>query len=274
MNIPNDPNNPINQNNQNNPIWDNFFNLEDEIPNNIDPNSTMSKLSGDEIYEISSNFFPSAFFTSILIVGLVFTKSYCDSGFAIALKIMLGIHILFIAKAISHLIMIFLKKQNTSINKIVLSSANLSLTIVYYAGCIFSIVIYANQAEGCFENNTLLTAIMFAIVTVGFIGLMRYVLYSLIFLIVFPVLVDYYFNNAGLFHYQFGFNPEMLNKIPTTNATEIHLSDCTICTDRIDIGNEIMILRCAGRHFYHSHCIKEWLVVKFCCPLCKSYNIL
>lgn len=119
-----------------------------------------------------------------------------------------------------------------------------------------------------------MTALLFTIMSLGIIGLARYIIYAIIILIVFPFLVDYYLSNAGKFHYTFGFSPEMMNNLPTTVATDIHLNDCIICQEMIKLGDEIMILRCPGRHFYHSNCISEWLTRKFCCPLCKSYNII
>lgn len=119
-----------------------------------------------------------------------------------------------------------------------------------------------------------MTAILFVIMSLGIIGLSRYLLYLLIFAILFPILVDYYLSNPGKFHYQFGLSTEMLENMPTCPAEEMHVSDCIICADSITVGQEIMVLRCSGRHFYHSQCIRDWLKVKFSCPLCKSYNII
>ena len=39
-------------------------------------------------------------------------------------------------------------------------------------------------------------------------------------------------------------------------------------------GDEIMILKCPANHFFHGICIKNWLLVKTTCPMCRSENVL
>ena len=42
--------------------------------------------------------------------------------------------------------------------------------------------------------------------------------------------------------------------------------DCTICTDKVEIG--YIILKCS--HIFHKECIKEWFNVNQTCPLCRA----
>lgn len=42
---------------------------------------------------------------------------------------------------------------------------------------------------------------------------------------------------------------------------------CCICTDPIDVGDEVKTLPC--NHFYHSECIIKWLGISNVCPLCR-----
>ena len=48
------------------------------------------------------------------------------------------------------------------------------------------------------------------------------------------------------------------------------ISDCTICLDEFKIQEEVNILYC--EHFFHSNCIKNWLVMHASCPLCRKYQ--
>ncbi|XP_031740109.1 probable E3 ubiquitin-protein ligase ZFP1 isoform X1 [Cucumis sativus] len=45
-------------------------------------------------------------------------------------------------------------------------------------------------------------------------------------------------------------------------------NSCTICLDVIDDGTKIGILDC--KHYYHADCLKQWLLIKNVCPVCKS----
>ncbi|XP_024991486.1 probable E3 ubiquitin-protein ligase HIP1 [Cynara cardunculus var. scolymus] len=42
---------------------------------------------------------------------------------------------------------------------------------------------------------------------------------------------------------------------------------CTICQEEYEGEDEIGKLECG--HFYHMYCIKQWLVQKKTCPICK-----
>ncbi|XP_038897553.1 probable E3 ubiquitin-protein ligase ZFP1 isoform X2 [Benincasa hispida] len=45
-------------------------------------------------------------------------------------------------------------------------------------------------------------------------------------------------------------------------------NSCTICLDVIGEGTKIGILDC--EHYYHADCLKQWLLIKNVCPVCKS----
>jgi hypothetical protein len=45
---------------------------------------------------------------------------------------------------------------------------------------------------------------------------------------------------------------------------------CAVCLCALAPGEELSRLTCEGRHVFHSHCIKEWLVnANSCCPIDK-----
>ena len=55
-------------------------------------------------------------------------------------------------------------------------------------------------------------------------------------------------------------------------AEENQEGTCVICTDDINKGDKILMLRC--KHYFHADCVKDWLIVKLSCPYCReSKNI-
>ncbi|XP_047963427.1 E3 ubiquitin ligase BIG BROTHER-related-like [Salvia hispanica] len=44
--------------------------------------------------------------------------------------------------------------------------------------------------------------------------------------------------------------------------------ECSICQERCKVDDEIGILKCG--HHHHMECIKQWLLQKNACPVCKS----
>lgn len=251
-----------------------FDSQDDQINNDLNE-SFMGNMSSDDIYTILSDFFPSFIFSSLLISSLILTNEFCDSNFLFIVKFMLGLYISYIIKSIYQFLYLLLSDNPKGITNLILNSISVALYILHFIGCIFTFIVFNNKNQECFYLNTYLTSILFSIFSIGFIGMSKYILYALLFIIIFPTLIDYYLSNAGKFHYTFGFSKEVLSKLPTTFAEDFHVNDCcTICMEHIEFQQEIMILRCDGRHFYHVKCIREWLMHKFCCPICKSYKII
>ena len=48
--------------------------------------------------------------------------------------------------------------------------------------------------------------------------------------------------------------------------------DCSICLEKIKLGDQIKILPCSNtvNHKYHSKCIDPWLEEKNTCPQCRA----
>lgn len=128
-------------------------NRNDENDPYANDDSFFAKLTSDEIYDVTSFFFPSAIFSVLIILALALTASPCSSFFLIALRVMLGIHIAMVIKAAVHLSFIILKKQNEATMKSILSTSSIVLMVLYYAGCIISIVAYSLRADNCFDGK-------------------------------------------------------------------------------------------------------------------------
>lgn len=91
----------------------------------------------------------------------------------------------------------------------------------------------------------------------------------------FPVIVYLFLSNPNDFYSNVGIDPEIVNNLPTFPATEDHTTKyCIICHDDFIIGQELLTLRCPGKHIFHGSCIKDWLKRKVTCPLCRSNNVI
>ena len=80
--------------------------------------------------------------------------------------------------------------------------------------------------------------------------------------------------NPYSFYNVYGVSSDIITNLPNIKAKVKHLSTCVICTSDIRLGDDIIILSCAGHHFFHSEYIKKWLLVKMMCPVCRSENVL
>ncbi len=110
--------------------------------------------------------------------------------------------------------------------------------------------------------------------TIGIIDILRIFFDTLLIIIGFPVFLYYFFSNPRGFIQRFGIDPEVIDRWPTNNASESHLTKCVICYEEILLGQAIMILKCNELHFYHAPCIKNWLKFNLSCPHCRSQDIL
>ncbi|CAK8570800.1 unnamed protein product [Lathyrus sativus] len=63
-------------------------------------------------------------------------------------------------------------------------------------------------------------------------------------------------------------NIETETHVSDLNETSTHSKTCTICQEDYVEGEIIGRLDC--RHIYHLECIKQWLLLKNACPICKQ----
>jgi len=108
----------------------------------------------------------------------------------------------------------------------------------------------------------------------GIINACRHALNFLMILLCFPIMVYYFLKNPSSFYSHFGIDPEIVQNLPTIPAEQVHVSACAICTVDITLGEDILILKCPGRHHFHAQCIKSWLIQKVNCPICRSENVI
>ena len=123
-------------------------------------------------------------------------------------------------------------------------------------------------------TNTYATILLFVLVLIGIISICRHALNLFMIILCFPVMVYYFLKNPQSFYSNFGIDPEIVKNLPTIKADSTHVSMCPICNEDVEEGQEILILRCQGKHFFHEQCIKTWLIRKVNCPICRQENVL
>ena len=145
----------------------------------------------------------------------------------------------------------------------------------YYIFIIAIYNIYKNiqNLDECVHMNPFHSVVIFTIITLGIFDIFRHIFSFLQIVIGFPVLVYHFFKDPREFIHRYGIDPELIDTWPTITATCEHAIECIICSEEIREAQQIMILNCQGRHFYHASCIKEWLKVKLNCPVCRSTNV-
>lgn len=60
----------------------------------------------------------------------------------------------------------------------------------------------------------------------------------------------------------------VLNELPSQHVSAEIEGKCSICQEEYEVEEEVGKLECG--HAYHLHCIKQWLVRKNACPVCKA----
>jgi len=81
----------------------------------------------------------------------------------------------------------------------------------------------------------------------GVINAARHILNFFMILLCFPIMVYYFLKNPSSFYANFGIDPEIVQNLPTVPAEPCHLSSCAICTVDINLGEDILILKCSGK---------------------------
>lgn len=257
-------------NNQNN----NNQNLDDSgnLPiNNFQFNEPLIlKVSQRDFINIINDIFLSILFIIILVFPFYYSPKYCDLNIYLSMKSLIALNFGFIIKGIITLIVIYYDKKNIVSYKIFLFYIDSLLPISYYVCIYFSYLIYSQSNEKCFKLDTFTVFIFFTIIYIGIISFFQTCFYLISIFIYFFFFLESLINNPNFFYNQFGMDPEMIQNLPTIKADKEHIGNCIICLKNINKGEQILILNCPGRHYFHGECIKSWLKCKVCCPICRN----
>ena len=279
INNPNDDNNNnnydiiidrnLNQNNAN----ENYMELQNQLMNANNYNF-IEKFSSQEIYEILNDLVPSIFYSLIIYYSFKNNRNYCDPNMYLILKVLLCIFFGYICNSLFRSYLIYKNKAEKNPLKLCLLFISTIITTFYLFSTFFSYFIYAKSDPKCFVQDNLTTIIFYGSLFVGLIFIFQKIINCILICMWFVIMINSFFSNPSFFYANYGIDPEIIKNLPTTKADKKHISCCVICTEDIKEGDEIMILKCPANHFFHGNCIKNWLLVKTTCPMCRSENVL
>ena len=232
------------------------------------------KVSSKDILCLSSDIIPSSLYIVFIYSALIMTPNPCDPNIPILLKAFSIIFSCFIIKGFAQTLLIHLNKINLFSSKVSLSTIEFIVYVCYYIDIILSYKVFKKLPDNCFIKNTFGISVLFCLILLGIINISRQILNLITVIIFFPIMVYNFFENPRNFYSRFGIDPEIVKNLPTKKADKAHCGNCVICAEDINEGDEILILRCPGKHWFHSNCIKSWLMVKVTCPMCRNEDIL
>ena len=234
----------------------------------------ISKLSSRDFIDIINDIFPSLLFIVFLIFPFYYSPSYCDLNIYLSMKTLVVIYLCFIIRALIKLSIIHYNKKSIIKYKIFLSFFDLLTSLSYYICIYCSYLIYSQSDAKCFKLDTFTIFCFFSIIFIGIISFFQTCINFIMLSIYFFFLLESFISNPVYFYNNYGMDPEMIKNLPTVKADNRHLGSCAICLKNINDGDPILILSCPGKHYFHGECIKSWLLVKTCCPMCRSELVL
>lgn len=281
INNPLDNDNENNENNNHNIIVDNL----DQNENNQDINDLqnqlmnnnegfLDKFSDKEIFEILNNFLPPSLYSLLIYSSFNQNGIYCDMNVYLILKTILFVYISYICYSLYYSFLIYKNKSEKKAIKISLILVNAFITTFYLFSIFISYLIYLKNDARCFIQDNYITMVFYVLLFLGIANILQKIINFGLIMASFSLLVNSFLSEPSHFYSQYGIDPEIIRNLPTIKADEKHESCCVICTEDIKKGNEILILKCPGKHFFHASCIKSWLIVKMTCPMCRSENVL
>jgi hypothetical protein len=255
-----------NQNEQNGEMYLNNADEEDIV---VDQ-PLFDKISSRDLLEIINDTIPSIFFILFLFLPFYFYPKYCDLNMYLSMKTLIGIYSFFIGRALIKLGIIHFNKKNILGYKIFLLILDSLTSLSYYICIYFSYVIYSQSQETCFKLDTLAVFCFFSIFFIGVISFFQTAINFIMLSIYFFLMIETFISDPIYFYNHYGMDPEIIRNLSTTKADNKHVGSCVICLKDINEGDPIIILKCPGNHFFHGECIKNWLLVKTTCPICRS----
>ena len=254
------------QNNAN----ENFLELQNQLVNV----SFIEKFSSQEIYEILNDLVPSIFYALLVYSSFKKNNNYCNGNIYLILKTLFYIYIGFILTSLFRTYLIYKNLLEKSHFKIPLLFISAFITTFFFFGIFISYFIYAKNDSKCFIQDNYIIIVFYSLLFLGLVNIFQKIINVITVSVCFILMARSFLANPSYFYANYGIDPEIIKNLPTIKADKKHVSLCVICTEDIKEGDEIMILKCPAKHFFHGNCIKEWLLVKTTCPMCRSQNVL
>lgn len=261
-------NNNITQNNGN----EDYMELQNDLMNNN--HSFIEKFSSQEIYEILNDLIPSILYCLIIYYSFKPNNNYCDPNMHLMLKTLLFIYLGYIFSSLFRSFLIYKNKPQKDPLKISFLFIEAIISTIYLFSVFISYFIYSKSDSKCFVQDNFTTIVFYSLVFLGLVHIFQKFINFISICFWFVFMVNSYLSNPSYFYAHYGVDPEIIKNLPTIKADKKHMSCCVICTDDIKEGDEIMILKCPAKHYFHGDCIKKWLTVRTTCPMCRCENVL
>ena len=250
----------------------NYQDLQNQLINNNNSNF-IEKFSSQEIYEILNDLIPSIIYSVLILYSFKTHQNYCDMNVYLMLKILLVIYAGYILNSLFRSYLIYANQSEKNILKISLIFISSFISTFYVFSIFISYFIYNKNEPKCFIQDNFTTIVFYGLFFIGMVNIFQLILNFLLVCASFILMVNSFLSNPSFFYAHYGVDPEIIKNLPTINADKKHESCCVICTEDIKEGDEIMILKCPAKHYFHANCIKSWLLVKTTCPMCRSENV-
>ena len=263
-------NNNLIPNNEN----DNYAELQNDLMNNNNNNSFIEKFSSQQIYEILNDLVPSIIYSLIIYYSFKPNNNYCDLNMHLMLKTLLYIYFGYILNSLFLSFLIYKNKPNKDPLKISFLFIEAIISTIYLFSVFISYFIYSKSDSKCFIQDNFTTMVFYGLLFIGLVHIFQKMINFISICIWFIYMVNSYLSNPSYFYSHYGVDPEIIKNLPTTKADKKHISCCVVCTDDIKEGDEIMVLKCPAKHYFHGDCIKKWLMVRTTCPMCRCENVL
>ena len=261
--------------NDNGNVNDNDLNANNQEENQIENNEPLaSKISIRDFTDIMRDIIISICMIAVLFLPYFFSPSYCDLNIYLSMKTLSYVYVCFIIKGFIRITIIYFNKRKKIGYQIFLYMLDLFITICYYVSIYFAYIIFSKSNPICLKLDTFTILTFFSIIFVGIVSFVQDFANIAMLTIYFFLLIDYFVTNPIYFFSHYGVDPEIIKNLPAFKADENHLGCCAICLKDIKIGDPILILSCPGKHYFHEICIKDWLLIKTTCPMCRCELIL
>mmetsp|Transcript_37084 Transcript_37084/g.38448 ORF Transcript_37084/g.38448 Transcript_37084/m.38448 type:complete len:295 (+) Transcript_37084:1-885(+) len=148
---------------------------------------------------------------------------------------------------------------------------NYAFNMFYYVFVVFCVFTFLGLNDTCLFQETYTTILIAFYTIIGCCDTGERILFSITVILSLPVYISAITSDSKDFFLKYGVSEDLLDSLDCSQATKEHVNTCVICTEEINEGNKILILKCS--HHYHSECLKRWLSTKYSCPICRSKNI-
>lgn len=238
--------------------------------NNNENVSLIEKFTPHEVSGLVNYIVGSAFFVFLILINYYYGVVIKAQSITNVLNMLLYVYTAFIFQGLFKIVVVKINKRDNFVTKLIDLTIDTVLYICYYLFIVIAIILYNKAPKSYLIDYTLTYTALFTNCLSGFINILQFCISSLFMIVFFFHFIKVYSQDPDSFYVQYGISPTIIQNLPGFVAkTEGY---CCICADAIKTGERVLKLRC--KHDFHENCIKNWLLFKMCCPMCRATRIL